>query len=85
MFATQMSHEQNHNERTPTSGNQYFENAQEYLDHIRIARPDVYDDFLKIMKDLYIGKMSTADATARVGILFNGDVELMQRFESFLP
>lgn len=80
-----MSGDQNRNGPSSTTGNQYIENAENYLDFVRITRPDVYDDFLKIMKDIYVGGLSTADATARVSILFDGDAELMRGFEAFLP
>ena len=61
--------------------------AIDYLEYVRIrhiTQPDVYDSFLKIMKELYLGKLSTADATAKVSMLFNEDAELMKGFGTFL-
>jgi paired amphipathic helix protein Sin3a len=63
------------------------EDAMAYLEHIRTRsadRPDIYDGFLRIMKDLYLGKISTEDATVQVSMLFDGDAELMDGFRAFL-
>jgi paired amphipathic helix protein Sin3a len=100
MLDTQMSPERKLNEaqntgaqisvgaRSPTTGHQSnFDNAIGYLEYVRTrfaTQPDVYDDFLKIMKNCYLGTISRADTTAQVSVLFDGDAELVQRFETFL-
>jgi histone deacetylase complex regulatory component SIN3 len=64
-----------------------FEDAMDYLEHVRTRfadRPDTYDDFLRIMKDWYLGKVGTADAIVLVSMLFDGDAELMDGFKAFL-
>lgn len=75
-------------ERSTTTENQpNFDNALGYIEHVRTrfaTQPDVYDNFLKIMKGYYLGGISTADTTAQVSVLFGGDAELVQRFETFL-
>jgi histone deacetylase complex regulatory component SIN3 len=63
------------------------ESATGYLEHVRTRfadRPEIYDGFLRIMKDLYLGKISTEDATVQVNMLFDGDAELMDGFRAFL-
>jgi histone deacetylase complex regulatory component SIN3 len=60
-----------------------YDNATGYLDYIRDTRPDVYDEFLRLLKDYFLGTIDTGDLTARVSVLFDGDTELMQRFEAF--
>jgi histone deacetylase complex regulatory component SIN3 len=64
-----------------------FERANDYLEHIRTRfadLPETYDGFLRIMKDLYLGKISTEDATVQVSMLFGGDAELIDGFRAFL-
>lgn len=57
-----------------------------YLDKIRtkyITRPDVYNQFLEIMKDFYLGKSDVASTVAQVNLLFEDDEESKQGFEGF--
>ncbi|TIA64679.1 hypothetical protein D6C77_01258 [Aureobasidium pullulans] len=63
-----------------------FDPAMKYLDKIRtkyITRPDVYNQFLEIMKDFYLGRSDVVSTVAQVNVLFEDDEESKQRFEGF--
>ncbi|KAK7892626.1 Transcriptional regulatory protein sin3 [Exophiala xenobiotica] len=65
-----------------------MENALDYLDHVKLRcsdRPDVYNDFLAIMKDFQAQVIDTADVIDRMLSLFNDDPMLIQGFNIFLP
>ncbi|THZ49556.1 hypothetical protein D6C90_03380 [Aureobasidium pullulans] len=63
-----------------------FDPAMRYLDKIRtryITRPNVYNQFLEIMKDFYLGKSDVVSTVAQVNLLFEDDEESKQGFEGF--
>ncbi|THX14478.1 hypothetical protein D6D17_03201 [Aureobasidium pullulans] len=63
-----------------------FDPAMKYLDKIRtkyITRPDVYNQFLEIMKDFYLGRSDVASTVAQVNLLFEDDEDSKQGFEGF--
>ncbi|THV90360.1 hypothetical protein D6D27_05902, partial [Aureobasidium pullulans] len=63
-----------------------FDPAMKYLDKIRtryITRPNVYNQFLEIMKDFYLGKSNVVSTVAQVNLLFEDDEESKQGFEGF--
>lgn len=79
-----MSHAQKLDGESPTARPQSnYDNAIGYLDYVQDTRPDVYDEFLRLLKEYFLGTIDTGDLTARVSVLFDGDAELMQRFEAF--
>jgi paired amphipathic helix protein Sin3a len=73
--------------QSPTPGPQSnFEEALGYIDLVRTrfaTRPDVYNGFIRIMKDYWSGTIGIADTTAQVSMLFDGDAELIEGFEAF--
>ncbi|KAG8730736.1 Paired amphipathic helix protein Sin3b [Ceratobasidium sp. 428] len=48
-------------------------------------QPEVYDEFLNIMKEFKTGLATTAEVADRVEELFNGHPELISQFDVFLP
>ncbi|OCB87065.1 hypothetical protein A7U60_g5800 [Sanghuangporus baumii] len=63
--------------------------ALDYLDVIterfRENRPDVYSEFLNIMKDSKSEIIDTSEVIGRVSSLFRGHDDLIQGFNTFLP
>lgn len=62
--------------------------ALSYLDQVKVQfadRPDVYNQFLDIMKDFKSGAIDTPGVIGRVSQLFTGNPELIQGFNTFLP
>ncbi|KAI9322472.1 hypothetical protein BX666DRAFT_2017097 [Dichotomocladium elegans] len=62
--------------------------ALTYLDQVKVqfsARPDVYNQFLDIMKDFKSQAIDTPGVIERVSILFNGHPDLISGFNTFLP
>ncbi|KAK5172209.1 Transcriptional regulatory protein sin3 [Saxophila tyrrhenica] len=62
--------------------------ALSYLDQVKVQfadSPDVYNRFLDIMKDFKSGAIDTPGVIGRVSTLFNGNPELIQGFNTFLP
>ncbi|KAG2220933.1 hypothetical protein INT45_010686, partial [Circinella minor] len=62
--------------------------ALTYLDQVKVqfsAHPDVYNQFLDIMKDFKSQAIDTPGVIERVSILFNGHPELISGFNTFLP
>ncbi|KAI8150039.1 hypothetical protein BJV82DRAFT_585571 [Fennellomyces sp. T-0311] len=62
--------------------------ALTYLDQVKIqfsARPDVYNQFLDIMKDFKSQAIDTPGVIERVSMLFNGHPDLISGFNTFLP
>eukprot|EP00667_Euglena_gracilis_P029798 EG_transcript_40061 len=65
-----------------------MEDAKAYLDLVQTtlaARPEVYDQFLSVMKDFRAQQLTTPAVIARVAELFQGHPELTQGFNTFLP
>ncbi|MCH0628478.1 hypothetical protein JNB11_00605 [Kocuria palustris] len=59
-----------------------------YLDQVKIkfySQPDVYNDFLDIMKDFKLQLIDTPGVIDRVLTLFRGHPGLIQGFNTFLP
>ena len=62
--------------------------ALSYLDQVKVQfanEPDVYNQFLDIMKDFKSGAIDTPGVIGRVSHLFTGNPELIQGFNTFLP
>ncbi|THH20510.1 hypothetical protein EW146_g864 [Bondarzewia mesenterica] len=62
--------------------------ALSYLDAVKIQfaeKPDVYNQFLDIMKDFKSQLIDTPGVIARVSMLFQGNPVLIQGFNTFLP
>ena len=62
--------------------------ALSYLDQVKVRfvhQPDVYNQFLDIMKDFKSQAIDTPGVINRVSHLFNGHPELIQGFNTFLP
>lgn len=62
--------------------------ALSYLDDVKVQfadRPEVYNQFLDIMKDFKSQNIDTPGVISRVSRLFNGNPKLIQGFNTFLP
>ncbi|KAA1467807.1 hypothetical protein DENSPDRAFT_770847 [Dentipellis sp. KUC8613] len=62
--------------------------ALSYLDAVKVQfsdRPDVYNQFLDIMKDFKSQLIDTPGVIERVSVLFHGNPYLIQGFNTFLP
>ena len=62
--------------------------ALSYLDQVKVRfvnQPDVYNQFLDIMKDFKSQAIDTPGVIERVSSLFTGHPELIQGFNTFLP
>ena len=62
--------------------------ALSYLDQVKVRfvhQPDVYNQFLDIMKDFKSQAIDTPGVIDRVSTLFTGHPELIQGFNTFLP
>ena len=62
--------------------------ALSYLDQVKVRfvhQPDVYNQFLDIMKDFKSQAIDTPGVIERVSSLFAGHPELIQGFNTFLP
>ena len=62
--------------------------ALTYLDQVKVRfvhQPDVYNQFLDIMKDFKSQAIDTPGVIDRVSSLFTGHPELIQGFNTFLP
>ena len=62
--------------------------ALSYLDQVKVRfvhQPDVYNQFLDIMKDFKSQAIDTPGVIDRVSSLFAGHPELIQGFNTFLP
>ena len=72
-----------------TQGQQPILNdALSYLDQVKVRfvhQPDVYNQFLDIMKDFKSQAIDTPGVIDRVSSLFAGHPELIQGFNTFLP
>ncbi|KAH7886015.1 hypothetical protein F5I97DRAFT_1877064 [Phlebopus sp. FC_14] len=62
--------------------------ALSYLDAVKVQfqdKPDVYNHFLDIMKDFKSEVIDTPGVIERVSMLFHGNPNLIQGFNTFLP
>jgi paired amphipathic helix protein Sin3a len=62
--------------------------ALSYLDQVKVQfanEPNVYNNFLDIMKDFKSGQIDTPGVINRVSTLFAGNPDLIQGFNTFLP
>ena len=62
--------------------------ALSYLDQVKVqfaSSPDVYNQFLDIMKDFKSQAIDTPGVIGRVSQLFQGNPSLIQGFNTFLP
>eukprot|EP00005_Dracoamoeba_jomungandri_P004864 CAMPEP_0174252262 /NCGR_PEP_ID=MMETSP0439-20130205/1801_1 /TAXON_ID=0 /ORGANISM="Stereomyxa ramosa, Strain Chinc5" /LENGTH=1190 /DNA_ID=CAMNT_0015332775 /DNA_START=101 /DNA_END=3673 /DNA_ORIENTATION=+ len=65
-----------------------FENALEFLDQVKIqfqSEPEIYTQFLEVMKDFKAQAIDTPGVIARVKELFKGHEGLVGGFNTFLP
>ncbi|KAL4622772.1 paired amphipathic helix protein Sin3a-like isoform X1 [Arapaima gigas] len=75
------------------SGQQHFqrlkvEDALSYLDQVKLqfgSQPQVYNDFLDIMKEFKSQSIDTPGVISRVSQLFKGHPDLIMGFNTFLP
>uniref|UniRef100_H3C6M1 Paired amphipathic helix protein Sin3a n=1 Tax=Tetraodon nigroviridis TaxID=99883 RepID=H3C6M1_TETNG len=78
---------------TSTQGQQQFqrlkvEDALSYLDQVKLQfgnKPQVYNDFLDIMKEFKSQSIDTPGVINRVSQLFKGHPDLIMGFNTFLP
>ncbi|KAG7468308.1 hypothetical protein MATL_G00141500 [Megalops atlanticus] len=78
---------------TPAQGQQQFqrlkvEDALSYLDQVKLqfgSQPQVYNDFLDIMKEFKSQSIDTPGVISRVSQLFKGHPDLIMGFNTFLP
>merc|ERR1719400_624060 len=64
------------------------EDALSYLDQVKFKfgnQPQVYNDFLDIMKEFKSQSIDTPGVISRVSMLFKGHPELIVGFNTFLP
>ncbi|XP_045442566.1 paired amphipathic helix protein Sin3a isoform X8 [Pipistrellus kuhlii] len=77
----------------PVQGQQQFqrlkvEDALSYLDQVKLqfgSQPQVYNDFLDIMKEFKSQSIDTPGVINRVSQLFKGHPDLIMGFNTFLP
>ncbi|KAE8617316.1 hypothetical protein XENTR_v10009034 [Xenopus tropicalis] len=76
----------------PAQGQQFqrlkVEDALSYLDQVKLqfgSQPQVYNDFLDIMKEFKSQSIDTPGVISRVSQLFKGHPELIMGFNTFLP
>eukprot|EP00026_Physarum_polycephalum_P012696 Phypoly_transcript_13023.p1 GENE.Phypoly_transcript_13023~~Phypoly_transcript_13023.p1 ORF type:complete len:166 (+),score=32.15 Phypoly_transcript_13023:438-935(+) len=60
-------------------------NATEYLEQVKMERPQQYSSFLDIMKEFKTKHITTAEVVTRVHKLFDGNMQLIVGFNVFLP
>ncbi|KAG9331276.1 hypothetical protein JZ751_019543 [Albula glossodonta] len=77
---------------TPPQGQQFqrlkVEDALSYLDQVKLqfgSQPQVYNDFLDIMKEFKSQSIDTPGVISRVSQLFKGHPDLIMGFNTFLP
>ena len=73
---------------TPNYQRLKVEDALSYLDQVKFKfdnQPQVYNDFLDIMKEFKTQSIDTPGVIARVSCLFKGHPELIVGFNTFLP
>ncbi|KAK3510185.1 hypothetical protein QTP70_026780 [Hemibagrus guttatus] len=78
---------------TPTPGQQQFqrltvEDALSFLDQVKLQfrnQPQVYNDFLDIMKEFKSQSIGTLGVINRVSELFKGHPDLIMGFNNFTP
>lgn len=79
-------------QHSPSNNSQFqrlkVEDALTYLDMVKFKfgeKPQVYNDFLDIMKEFKTQSIDTPGVITRVSSLFNGYPELIMGFNTFLP
>uniref|UniRef100_A0A665UP83 Paired amphipathic helix protein Sin3a n=1 Tax=Echeneis naucrates TaxID=173247 RepID=A0A665UP83_ECHNA len=68
--------------------NSFVEDALSYLDQVKLQfgnQPQVYNDFLDIMKEFKSQSIDTPGVISRVSQLFKGHPDLIMGFNTFLP
>uniref|UniRef100_A0A668A5L2 Paired amphipathic helix protein Sin3a n=1 Tax=Myripristis murdjan TaxID=586833 RepID=A0A668A5L2_9TELE len=91
--AVVQSHVHPPTQMTSTQGQQQFqrlkvEDALSYLDQVKLQfgnQPQVYNDFLDIMKEFKSQSIDTPGVISRVSQLFKGHPDLIMGFNTFLP
>jgi paired amphipathic helix protein Sin3a len=75
-----------------STGNQFYrlkvEDALSYLDQVKLQferQPEVYNQFLDIMKEFKSQTIDTPGVISRVSNLFRGHTDLIEGFNTFLP
>lgn len=75
-----------------TNSNQFYrlkvEDALSYLDQVKFQfeqQPEVYNQFLDIMKEFKSQTIDTPGVISRVSNLFRGHTDLIEGFNTFLP
>jgi len=86
LFENQAGYESRtaHNAQTPPK----FESALDFLDKVKTVfekQPEVYTQFLDIMKDFKAHNIDTPSVITRVKHLFHGHRDLILGFNAFLP
>ncbi|KAG8440289.1 hypothetical protein GDO86_006159 [Hymenochirus boettgeri] len=89
---TVQSHAHSTPPAAPAQGQQFqrlkVEDALSYLDQVKLqfgSQPQVYNDFLDIMKEFKSQSIDTPGVISRVSQLFKGHPELIMGFNTFLP
>ena len=82
----------NNNGASSTANNQFYrlkvEDALSYLDQVKYQferQPEVYNQFLDIMKEFKSQSIDTPGVISRVSNLFRGHTDLIEGFNTFLP
>ena len=82
----------NNNGSGQTANNQFYrlkvEDALSYLDQVKFQfekQPEVYNQFLDIMKEFKSQSIDTPGVISRVSNLFRGHTDLIEGFNTFLP
>ena len=82
----------NNNSNNASSSTQFYrlkvEDALSYLDQVKFQfekTPEVYDQFLEIMKEFKSQSIDTPGVIQRVSNLFKGHNDLIEGFNTFLP
>ncbi|OUC41001.1 paired amphipathic helix repeat-containing domain protein [Trichinella nativa] len=70
-----------HSSSVPTDAMGFLERVKEQY----INKPDVYNEFLEIMKEFKEQRLDTAAVLKRVAVLFHGMPHLILGFNTFLP
>lgn len=75
-------------ERPTPSRKLKVEDALSYMDQVKYEfsdRPEVYSDFLELLKEFKTKRIDTPGVMVRISNLFNGHPELIVGFNKWLP